>query len=271
MYPFRTILIPTDFSTAAEWVFDDAVRIAGTNGAELVILHIRMTRSGAPGELRFPADTALYDYAETIELEKLRDRVRAANASIRTRLVVRQAPDPGPEIHRAAAGEHADLIVTATHARHHVAHLLIGSTTLEVITNPPVPVLAIRYGIQKRQSMRKILVPVHPKQTSTAALDLAAAIARHDGGEVSLLTVCDASDVPGATDNAARVAAEKLAGVEHRTEVVIGTDIDRELARYAARIDADAVFLNSRDDLTPLKIEIIRNVSVPVMIVPPAS
>ncbi|HVR38097.1 MAG TPA: universal stress protein, partial [Thermoanaerobaculia bacterium] len=113
---FRRILIPTDFSTASEWVFDDAVRIAGAHGAEVIILHVRMTWGSDPNELRFPADPSLYEYAETQELERLRDRVRRANASVETRLVVRQAPDPGEEVGRAAAELGADLVVIATHA-----------------------------------------------------------------------------------------------------------------------------------------------------------
>ena len=82
MFPWRRILIPTDFSTASTWVFDHAVRIAGSTGAEIVILHIRMTSSSHPDELRFPADPSLYDYAERIELEKLRDRVKHANPQL---------------------------------------------------------------------------------------------------------------------------------------------------------------------------------------------
>ena len=50
---FSRILIPTDFSTASEWVFDDAVRIAGTHGAEILILHVRMTWADHPDQLRF--------------------------------------------------------------------------------------------------------------------------------------------------------------------------------------------------------------------------
>src|SRR5688572_28522418 len=147
---FRRILIPTDFSTASEWVFDDAVRIAGSSGAEIVILHVRMTRTSNPDELRFPADSSIYEYAEQQELERLRERIRRANASVATRLIIRQAPDPGNEICRTAQAEQADLIVISTHARHHVAHLFVGSTTTAVLTQPPSPVLAIRYGIRKR-------------------------------------------------------------------------------------------------------------------------
>ena len=81
MYPWHRILIPTDFSTASQWVFDDAVRIAGSTGAEIVILHIRMTWTSHPDELRLPADPSVYEYAERFELEKLRDRVKHANAA----------------------------------------------------------------------------------------------------------------------------------------------------------------------------------------------
>src|SRR5688500_2591022 len=99
---FRRILIPTDFSTASEWVFDDAVRIAARTGAELIILHVRMTWASHPDELRFPADPSLYEYAEQLELERLRARVRESNSSVATRLIVRQAPDPGNEVYRTA-------------------------------------------------------------------------------------------------------------------------------------------------------------------------
>ena len=187
MYPFRRILIPTDFSTASEWAFDDAVRIAETCGAEIVILHIRMTWDKNPAELRFPADTSLYEYAEKQELNRLRERMKTP---LTTRLVVKNAPDPGHEIARTAKEENADLIVISTHARHHVAHLLIGSTTLHVLKAPPCPVLAIRYGIRKHASLRKMVVPVHLKQTSRAALELAQTIAQN-GGEVHIVAVCN--------------------------------------------------------------------------------
>ena len=169
MYPWRRIVIPTDFSTAAEWSFDSAVQLAGATGAELVILHVRSTHKSNPDELRFPADDAIYAYAENYELEKLRDHARRRNAEVATRLVVQRAPDAGAAICRTASEENADLIVISTHARHHVAHLIIGSTTLSVLSRPPVPVLAIRYGTKPRRGLRRIVVPVHQQQTSMPA------------------------------------------------------------------------------------------------------
>src|SRR3954464_1388331 len=190
MYPWRRIVIPTDFSTAAEWSFDSAVQLAVLTGAVLVILHVRFRHRSNPDELRFPAGDSLYAYAEQHELDKLRDHARRRNAKVATRLVVQRAPDPGAAICRTAADENADLIVISTHARHHVAHLIIGSTTLSVLSGAPVPVLAIRYGIRARRGFERILVPVHLKQSSTAAAALAASIARREKSEVHLIIVC---------------------------------------------------------------------------------
>lgn len=259
---FRRILIPTDFSTASEWVFDDAVRIAASGGGEVIILHVRMTWASHPDELRFPADPSLYEYAEQQELERLRARIRDENSSVVTRLIVRQAPDPGNEICRTATRENADLIVIATHARHHVAHLFVGSTTIAVLKEPPAPVLAIRYGIRKRAHMQRIVVPVHLEQASHAALELAA----RAGNEIHLVTVCD---------DEGRTRAEQLlrtlaANVKNaKTTIIKGSDAQKEIVRYTNRVEADAIFLNAaKDEPSEKKLDIIRHAPVPVMVVP---
>jgi nucleotide-binding universal stress UspA family protein len=257
---FHRILIPTDFSTASEWVFEDAVRIAGSSGAEIIIVHVRLTRTSHPDELRFPADPSLYEYAERLELERLRDRVRRANSSVATRMIVRQAPDPGAEICNTAKEEKADLIVIATHGRHHVAHLFIGSTTLSVLKDPPAPVLSIRYGIRKRAALRRVVVPVHLQQTSQRALDLAA----REAAEVHLVTVCAEEDHARADENLRAIAAN----MPHaKIAVVRGKDPEDELLRYVTKVDADAIFLNSAAEPSQRKIDIVRHAMVPVMIV----
>lgn len=258
---FRRILIPTDFSTASEWVFDDAVRIAGSTGAEILILHVRMTRTSHPEELRFPADPSIYEYAEQQELDRLRERVRRANASVSTRLIVRQAPDPGNEICRTARDEEADLVVIATHARHHVAHLFVGSTTVAVLKQPPAPVLAIRYGIRKRGALQRVVVPVHFEQTSHMALDLAVRL----GIEVHLVMVCDEKETTRAEEHLRSLAARSTRAT---MRVLQGGAAEKEVVRYAAKSDSDAIFLNAGKEPTEKKLDIIRHASVPVMVVP---
>ncbi|MEA2236856.1 MAG: hypothetical protein QOC81_1580 [Thermoanaerobaculia bacterium] len=269
MYPWRRIVIPTDFSTAAEWSFDSAVQMAGATGAELIILHVRATRASNPGELRFPADDSLYEYAEQHELEKLRDHARRANATVRTRLVIQRAPDAGAAICQTALDEDADLIVISTHARHHVAHLLIGSTTLSVLGGAPIPVLAIRYGIPRRRGMQRIIVPVHLKQHSTAAAALAASVAHREKSEVHLLLICDEPERAAAEGLLAEISRELFDPAQVKSVVLQGKDVEAELARYARSVDADALFLNvGAQEISSLKQDIIRKIDTPVLLVP---
>jgi hypothetical protein len=44
--------------------------------------------------------------------------------------------------------------------------------------------------------------------------------------------------------------------------------VEREVVRYTDKTDADAIFVNAADEPSPLKIDIVRKASVPVMIVP---
>lgn len=268
MYPWRRILIPTDFSTASSWSFDTAVHLAAATGAELIILHIRMTRSSQPDELRFPAGDAVYAYAEAIELERLRDYARRRNATVPIRMVVRQAPDPGKEICRAAEEEGADLVVVSTHARHHVAHLIIGSTTMSILSNPPAPVLAIRYGTTPRQGLQRLVVPVHAEQTALPAAQLAASIARRQGSEVHLVMVCDEADRAKAEKRLEDVAVSVFGDTPNRRSVIDGSDVEKEVLRYAETIDADALFMNAASELGSTKKDIIRRAPAPVMVVP---
>lgn len=269
MYPWRRVLVPSDFSTASEWSFDSAIELAGTTGAELIVLHVRSTRSSNPEELRFPADETLYAYAEQVQLDKLRDRAERLNADVAIRMIVRKAPDPGAEISRAAVSEQADLVVIATHARHHVAHLLIGSTTLKVVQQTQVPLLAIRYGVPRRTACRNIVVPVHPSQTSMAAASLAASVATHQGSKVHLVTVCAEAD-----RNAAVTRIEEIAAIfssPPSLAVLRGDDVEAEMARYVVRVSADTLFVNAgTDSLGGVKRDMIRRIPVPVMVVPPA-
>lgn len=259
--PFRRILVPTDFSTASEWVFHDAVRLAAAHGAEIVILHVRMTWASSPDQLRFPADPALYAYAEQLELDRLRERAQRVDSSVKTRMIVRKAPDPGAEICRVAEDEDIDLIVMATHARHHVAHLLVGSTTLSLIEHLPAPLLVIRYGTRHRDEFRRTVVLIEP-EGSLGAVDLA----RDFGGETHLVAVCNEETRP-ACESRLRDAAARLPGARH--VLLVSDDPEEETVRYASRIDADAILLSDAT-ASEGKLDMVRHASVPIVVVPDA-
>jgi len=271
MYPWRTILVPTDFSTAAKWVFDDAIHAAGRTGAEVVILHVRMTHRSRPGSLRYPADPSVYEYVEQQELELLQRHVQQTNADLRTRLIVRTGSDPSREIISTAEQEGVDLVVMATHARHHLAHLFIGSTTLHLLGRCPVPVLAIRYGVKKRMGMRKLVVPLEESSRAATQLEIAEGLARTEGGEIHLLMLGDGETPRGFTSDELQ---QRFRNVELKKVRLSSRHADREVIRYAEQQDCDVIVVPSAceqdGELTGLPEDIVRHASVPVLIVPPS-
>ena len=157
----------------------------------------------------------------------------------------------------------------ATHARHHVAHFLVGSTTLGVLSSVDAPLLVIRYGIHVQGGMKRITVPVHRGQESSAALRLAAEIVRREAGELQLVTVVAAErEREAAAAFLTDLAGQHLAGLRVSTAVLRGSDIDREVLRHLEAAKADALFVNAGDEPTQLKIDLIRKAAVPVMLVP---
>jgi nucleotide-binding universal stress UspA family protein len=117
--------------------------------------------------------------------------------------------------------------------------------------------------------MERIVVPAHPGQRSTAAADLAAAIARHEGSEVHIVIVCQDAQRTAAESLIAEMTTGTFAGVAAHQAVIRGTDVDAELVRYCRRVDADALFLNAgARQISTLKQDIIRQVDSAVMLVP---
>lgn len=267
MFPWRRILIPTDFSTAAKWVFDDAIRAAGLTDAEILILHVRVTRPSQPDALRFPADESVYEYVERQELEVLRRHVERADENLRMRLIVGTGPDPADQIAKTAEEEQADLIVMATHARHHIPHLLIGSTTLRLLSRCSVPILAVRYGIRKRFGLGRILVVVENSLSSDAPARQIRELASHQGAELVFAGCTDPTP-----EEAQRNLAQWRNSVRDAPSKMMMVDSARELLRTAEKEQSEVIVLAPICDddtkLSGISEYIIRHTDRAVIVLP---
>ena len=132
---------------------------------------------------------------------------------------------------------------------------------MAVLAQPPAPVLAIRYGIRKRAALRRVVVPVHFEQTSHTALELA----KRMNAEVQLVMVCDEKDTTRAEEYLSGLASGLTGATTH---VLQGGSPEKEIVRYAAKADVDAILLNAGKEPTDKKLDIIRHAPVPVMVVP---
>ena len=145
---YKRILVPVDGSSTSDIALREAIKFVIDQKAELRIIHV--IEDVVPvwdvellniNEIR----EALRQTGERV-LAKAEAVARDAGFKAETRLI--ESTPPGARIASVIAAEAkawpADLIVTGTHGRRGVDHLLMGSVAEGVVRISPVPVMLIR-------------------------------------------------------------------------------------------------------------------------------
>ncbi len=146
MVAVKTILVPTDFSDAANAAVRCAAGLAETFGSSLTLLHVveDVVLKGLTADVGASAAHRLQDDATRDAIARLD---RALHEPPLNRTGVNRAVivgNPFDAILRYADQHHVDLIVIGTHGRTGLAHVLLGSVTERVVRTAPCPVLTVR-------------------------------------------------------------------------------------------------------------------------------
>jgi nucleotide-binding universal stress UspA family protein len=148
MIALKRILVATDFSEPAEAALLYGRTLARMFDATLHVVHV----IGNINTLAFGAETytvALPDLQRDVEdaarkaLDDLLVDSDAHPLPVKRTLLVANAP--AAAIVDYAQRELIDLVVTGTHGRGGVSHLLLGSVAERVVRTAPCPVLTIRH------------------------------------------------------------------------------------------------------------------------------
>ena len=162
---FTRILLPLDGSGFAESALPRAAALAAAHGAELVLVHARLSLLPAraavdPSLLQVPGDADLEAQAESY----LRSQVRRAaeyGAPAPRSLVLHG--HPVETIAEAVVAEGADLVVLTTHGRGALGRAVLGGVAHGLLHAVHVPLLLLRppeESAAEPSRFRQILVPV---------------------------------------------------------------------------------------------------------------
>lgn len=147
--PWKTILVPHDFSSCANQAAALARDVAQSHGAKLVLLHVAQLPAGwdpdamiaaTPTDVPQPARQVASAGARG-HLDDLAGRLRKDGLEVATSCVFGDVVD---EILSASRREGADVIVMGTHGRSGLAHMVVGSVTEKVVRQANVPVMTLR-------------------------------------------------------------------------------------------------------------------------------
>ena len=135
----KTILFPTDFSTASDAALAHAETLAKQAGASLLIVHVEEP------PLAYGGGELYYGLPEP-NSERIKQMLESVKPSDRSVTVEHRLTmgDPAAEIVRIAEEEKPEMIVMGTHGRTGLTRLLMGSVAEAIVRRSPCPVLTYR-------------------------------------------------------------------------------------------------------------------------------
>ena len=138
------ILVPVDFSQSSLEALEYAIEFAERAAARLIVFHsVHLGYAfSADGYAMCDLSVLIDDVRKGAEQEMQKFVRLAKFRGVKFETVVKIAP-PASEICAFAEGRDVDLIITATHGRTGLKHLLMGSVAEQVVRHARQPVLVV--------------------------------------------------------------------------------------------------------------------------------
>jgi nucleotide-binding universal stress UspA family protein len=146
---YKRILVATDGSTLSRKAVKEAIALAASVEAALVVLNVvpRYPMSYFEGGASIsPEDVGRIekDWADKGQAIAEAARKSAEAAGVNAKAVIARSDLVATAILSAAKKNRCDLIVMASHGRKGLSRILLGSETQQVLTHSSIPVLVLR-------------------------------------------------------------------------------------------------------------------------------
>ena len=148
MMTLKRILVATDFGEPADAALAYGREFARTFGARLDVLHVveNVLARGFGAEGYIASYPDLQQDVEEAARRKLDSLLSDEDReTLNARGVILTSNSPAYTIAAYAKDQGIDLIITGTHGRSAMAHLLLGSVAERVVRTAPCPVLTVRH------------------------------------------------------------------------------------------------------------------------------
>ena len=286
----RTVLVATDLHAGSVAALETGRRLASAAGAPLHVGHVVV-------EAANDVDTSRTMSASDLETAVNLLLTRGGHETLDAQFHVLSRDTAAAAILSLANRIGADVVVLGPHRdrQARAGNRTLGSTALELVIESPVPCLVTTKLL--RIPVGQIVVPTDLSQTASGALVVAlgwASALRSRGNDVdddadtslTILHVRTTAATTAATSTAAlleteleraRESAGHWAGVAIDSELVQADNVVRAIAQFAEDRRADLVVAGTRgiasdsvERLGSVSSELLRELTVPLLLVPPA-
>jgi nucleotide-binding universal stress UspA family protein len=274
LFELKTIVIATDLTHSGSCALRYAEGLAKRHRSKLVVVH-----AIDPAGYAFPGGTPQVAAADQNARESLNQIEREISHQ---GIPIHSVIETGviyERILEAAIDHHADLLVLGTRAIAQVGRAALGTVARRLLATAPCPILTVPpaadESFEPAANWQNVLVATDFSDASLAGLDRAQSIV---GGQLIVVHVVDdlASENRGPHLERLRYLApfneSHTVPVEH---VIAAGEAGRVIAEQADRMHADLVVLGAPTDelqdedfATSTVLQVISNVSCPVLCVP---
>ena len=250
------LIVGIDGSPEAREALRWALRLAVVRDREIVAVHALGLLESLDGQL-VSADNHRAEIEDVMRREWCG---AACTHETPIRIVVLDG-DPVDVLVGVAAHEHAAAVIVGSRGAGAAASLALGSTSLHLVQESPVPVLVIPDGENagRHLALRRILVAIDGSPACAPAIDLACDLAAPFEARIELVRAVEQTPVfPLGPATEVSTAGERAAPVQARLDAedfchhvrsrglpvhvtVERGDPDEVVRRVAARLDADLV------------------------------
>jgi len=144
---YTHILIPTDGSALSEMALRSGIELARALGAQVTVVTITTPFHGLGGEAVLSQDPEQYEKHISALARQYLDAAKsiaAAAPSVPCSFVHAEHEYPYRAIIDMARKRGCDVIFMASHGRHGMSAIVLGSETLKVLTHSSIPVIVYR-------------------------------------------------------------------------------------------------------------------------------
>lgn len=268
-FNIKKILVPVDFSATSERALEQAVFLAKTNKAQIVMLNCvegAMAVSG-PDYFGVPVADPLTLQKHAMNwarkhMEALKNELKR-NGAPKVSYLIKNG-SPYRRIMSVAEAIKPDIIVMGTHGVSGIQEFLAGSNTFKVVSHVHCPVLSVQRAI-KKAGFKNIVVPFRNKAHSREKVDYAIHIAKLYGATMHVLGISydkDKAAIKKMEFEAQQIKkiAEK-SGVKTTEKIITGSYTSKAILAYAYSKKADLLVTMADTDKEGLADYFIGSVS----------
>ena len=223
----KNILVPTDFSDAANNALEYAIQLAGATGAAIELLnvyHLPLPAGEMPLLLVAPHDILWHSNKRLRELE---ESIRiAAEGKIKVSSTAREGM-AADEIIAVAKEKKSDLIVMGNVGSTSALTVLMGSVTTAIARKSTVPVLSVPLVARYRPVKNLVFAFDYKKEPKDATIAYLKSVSQTLGAEFKIVNVVKPHSEP---EN--MVIGSRLLDAANGLSFSVSEDIATELDHY---------------------------------------